>query len=156
MNGRALLKIDSVILALRLLLLMAFPLGVSLAEREAFGGDAGPAMQSRWSTSFSGGYAHQLDTDIDNGGSFSVNRFGISGSAGYAPDSRRSVSIAVGYNAYRYSASVRPYDGGSTTAGTCWRFPLCVSPPRAAPNWRTRFPAAALFRFLAALTRGSP
>lgn len=105
MNGRALLKIDSVILLLRLLVFIAFALGVSLAEREAFGGDAGPAMQSRWSTSFGGGYAHQLDTDIDNGGSFSVNRFGISGSAGYAPDSRRSVSIAVGYNAYRYDFS---------------------------------------------------
>jgi hypothetical protein len=102
MNRHTWLKMDGVILSLRLSVLIAFALGVLLAECEAFGGDAAPAARSRWSTSFSGGYAHQLDTDINGGGSFSVNRFGISGSAGYAPDGRRSVSIAVGYNTYRY------------------------------------------------------
>jgi hypothetical protein len=66
---------------------------------------AGLASKIGWSVFLRGGYVHQLDTDIDNGGSFSVNRFFIQGGPTYASDEATSISLAVGYGSDGYDFS---------------------------------------------------
>ena len=58
-----------------------------------------------WSTFLRGGYVHQFDTDIDNGGSFSVNSLFVQGGAAYTVDNRRGVSLALGYGLDGYDFS---------------------------------------------------
>lgn len=58
-----------------------------------------------WSTFLRGGYVHQFDSDIDNGGRFSVNRLFVQGGATYATEGRRSVSLALGYGLDGYDFS---------------------------------------------------
>ncbi len=52
-----------------------------------------------------GGFVHQMDTDIDGGGSFSVNRFFIQAGPSYAFGKESSISLAFGYGLYSYNFS---------------------------------------------------
>jgi hypothetical protein len=67
--------------------------------------DRGPYGQVGWSSFFRGGYVHQSDTDIDDGGSFSVDRLFVQGGAAYGFDKDRSASFALayGYDGYDFS-----------------------------------------------------
>ena len=62
-----------------------------------------------WSTFLRGGYVHQFDADIDDGGSFNADRLFIRGGITYAPDYRRSISCALGYSrdGYDFSGDMR-------------------------------------------------
>lgn len=58
-----------------------------------------------WSASVQGGLLHQFDADLDDGGSFSVNRLFIQGGPGYTIDNGRQVSFSVGYGFDGYDFS---------------------------------------------------
>jgi hypothetical protein len=60
-----------------------------------------------WSTFLRGGYVHQFDTDIDNGGSFSVNRLAVQGGIGYTSSSQINIRLALGYgfDGYHFSGT---------------------------------------------------
>jgi hypothetical protein len=58
-----------------------------------------------WSVFTRGGYVYQMDTDIDNGGSFSVNRFFVQGGPAYVTEGGTSISLAVGYGYDGYDFS---------------------------------------------------
>ena len=64
---------------------------------------AGPKIG--WSASLRGGYVHQFDTDIDNGGSFSVNRLFIQGGPTYTSSGETSILLAFGYGLDDYDFS---------------------------------------------------
>ena len=72
----------------------------------------GLASKIGWSAFTRGGYVHQMDTDIDNGGSFSVNRFFIQGGPTYVSDKGTSISLAVGYGFDGYNFSGNTGFGG--------------------------------------------
>ena len=74
--------------------------------------NAGPASKIGWSVFTRGGYVHQMDTDIDNGGSFSVNRFFVQGGPSYVSDKGTSISLAVGYGLDGYNFSGNTGFGG--------------------------------------------
>jgi len=74
--------------------------------------NAGLASKIGWSVFTRGGYAHQMDTDIDNGGSFSVNRFFVQGGPTYVSDKGTSISLAVGYGFDGYNFSGNTGFGG--------------------------------------------
>lgn len=70
-----------------------------------------------WSISLQGGYLHQFDTGIDNGGSFSVDRFFAQGGPSYTVAEGRSVGLTLGYgrDAYDFSghegfAALEPWE----------------------------------------------
>ena len=67
----------------------------------------GPPVDTGWSGFVRGGYVHQLDTDIDDGGSFSVNRFFIQGGPSYFSEGGTGVSLSAGYgyDGYDFSGS---------------------------------------------------
>lgn len=65
-----------------------------------------------WSVFTRGGYVHQFDTDIDDGGSFSVNRFFVQGGPGYTTEKGTSISLAVGYGFDGYDFSGETGFGG--------------------------------------------
>ena len=92
-------------------ILLAFPI-IGFADETS-----GTESQPEWSSFASGGYEHWFDTDIDNSGSFSIDRTIVRGGVTYARDYRRSVSISVGYtrDAYDFSggrgfSGLRPWD----------------------------------------------
>ena len=58
-----------------------------------------------WSAFSRGGFVHQFDTDIDNGGSFSVNRLFIQGGPTYTTEGGTSLSLALGYGLDEYDFS---------------------------------------------------
>lgn len=100
-----------------LLLFIVFNSSTISFAREARKGDIPAGPKVGWSTFLRGGYVHQFDTHIDHGGSFSVNRLFIQGGLTYAPDYRRSISLALGYGfeGYDFSvdrgfASLRPWE----------------------------------------------
>ena len=77
----------------------------------------GMASKTGWSVFTRGGYVYQMDTDIDNGGSFSVNRVFVQGGPTYVSDGGTSISLAVGYgfDGYDFSGdtgfgSLRPWE----------------------------------------------
>ena len=74
--------------------------------------NAGLASKIGWSVFTRGGYVHQMDTDIDNGGSFSVNRFFVQGGPTYVSDKGTSISLAVGYGFDGYNFSGNTGFGG--------------------------------------------
>jgi hypothetical protein len=74
--------------------------------------NAGIASKIGWSVFTRGGYVHQMDTDIDNGGSFSVNRFFVQGGPTYVSDKGTSISLAVGYGFDGYNFSGNTGFGG--------------------------------------------
>lgn len=97
------------------LIVFAFP--VIGSAREAPEARRGTGPEPGWSTFLRGGYVHQFDTDIDDGGSFNADRFFIQGGVTFARDHRRSVSFALGYglDGYDFSgdggiAAVRPWE----------------------------------------------
>jgi hypothetical protein len=97
--------------------LMVFAFPVVGSTREAPGARTWTGPEPGWSTFLRGGYVHQFDTDIDDGGSFNADRFFIQGGATYARDHRRSVSFALGHglDGYDFSgdggiAAVRPWE----------------------------------------------
>lgn len=73
-------------------------------------------METGWSFPLSGGFVHQFDTDLDDGGGFNANRFYIQGGSTYTVQPRRSISLAVGYGYDGYdftddtSLSLSPWD----------------------------------------------
>ncbi|MEO1089442.1 MAG: hypothetical protein AAFX81_02320 [Pseudomonadota bacterium] len=77
---------------------------------------AQPASVERgpWGALIQGGYVHQFDSDIDGGGSFSVDRFFVEGGPNYSFDRRTSVglNVAYGYDGYDFSS-----DGAGSFTG---------------------------------------
>lgn len=81
----------------------------------------GPGAEQKWSTFLKSGYVHQFGTDMDHGGSFNADRLSIQGGVRYAPDYRRSFSLALGYglDGYDFSgdtrfAGLRPWENINT------------------------------------------
>ena len=96
------------------LVMFSFP-AIGIA-RETRSGGFEPEPKSAWSVSMSNGSIAQFDSNIDDGGTFSVNRLAFQGALGYAPDYRHSFSLALGYdfNDYDFSgeegfAGLRPW-----------------------------------------------
>ena len=75
------------------------------SDRKTRGGRPPSVPEGVWSLSLRGGAAHQFDAGLDDGGSFRVNRFFLQGGPRYAPDFRRSVSLALGYGFDGYDFS---------------------------------------------------
>lgn len=75
------------------------------SDRKTGGGKAPYVPGSGWSLSLRGGAAHQFDAGLDDGGNFRVNRMFLQGGPTYAPDYRRSVSLALGYGVDGYDFS---------------------------------------------------
>jgi hypothetical protein len=97
------------------LIVLALP--VVGSSREAPQERRGRGPELGWSTFLRGGYVHQFDTDIDDGGKFNAERLFIQGGVTYATDYRRSVSFALGYgfDGYDFSgdmgfAALRPWE----------------------------------------------
>jgi len=100
-----------------LVVLIMFTFPAISAARETRNNDTPTGPKVGWSTFLRGGYVHQFDSDLDNGGSFSVNRLFIQGGLTYAHDYRRSISLALGYgfDGYDFSGdrgfvSLRPWE----------------------------------------------
>jgi hypothetical protein len=93
-----------------LFLLIAVPT-VSTAGETAKRRDAMPSKIG-WSMSTRGGYVHQMDSDIDDGGSFSVNRFFVQGGPTYVSEESTSIGLAVGYGLDSYDFSGNTGFGG--------------------------------------------
>ena len=98
-----------------------------LGEKRLVGeGNAGYSAFAR------GGLAHQMDTDIDGGGSFSVNRFFVQTGPSYSFGKGSSLSLAVGYglNSYDFSelssfGSQEPWeDAHSFRLSMPWRWKI--------------------------------
>ena len=77
----------------------------------------GPGPEIGWSASMRGGYVHQFDADIDNGGSFSVNRLFTQGGVTHTSSGGTSISLTFGYGLDDYDFSddsgvggVRPWE----------------------------------------------
>ena len=95
-----------------------------------------------WSVTLQGGYLYQFDTDIDDGGSFRVDRIFFEGGPSYSTDAGNSVSLSVGYGRDEYSfsgregfAGLKPWEDVNTLRFSLparWRFDqnwsLFVSP----------------------------
>ena len=64
-----------------------------------------PDSRVGWTALSRGGFVHQFDTDIDNGGSFNVNRLFIQGGPTYTTKSGTSMSLAFGYGLDDYGFS---------------------------------------------------
>jgi hypothetical protein len=58
-----------------------------------------------WDSSFQIGYLHQLESDIDNGGSFSVNRANLSAGVTRVFDRSRTIGLSLGYGYDGYDFS---------------------------------------------------
>lgn len=72
---------------------------------------------SGWSLFARGGYLHQLEADIDDGGSFRVNRFSIQTGPAFRTEKSTGISLSVGYgfDGYEFSSTSgfggrRPWD----------------------------------------------
>ncbi len=101
-------------LILLMLVMFSFP-AIGIA-RETRSGGIEPEPKSAWSVFLSNGSVAQFGSDVDGGGSFSVSRVALQGGLTYAPDYRRSFSLALGYdfNGYDFSgdegfAGLRPW-----------------------------------------------
>ena len=79
------------------------------AAGSAHGSDPAPggkaSAEARWTPSVRGGFLHQFDTDLDDGGSFNADRFFIRGGLSYAMGPRRRISFAMGVGRDRYDFS---------------------------------------------------
>lgn len=67
--------------------------------------------QSGWSTSVRGGAIHQFDTDLDDGGNYSSDRYNIEAGRNYSWDYRTSASLALSYSYDDYNFSGNNTDG---------------------------------------------
>jgi hypothetical protein len=86
-------------------MLTAVLLPYAAAAAENSGRRAGVWSKIGWSAITRGGYVHQLDTDIDDGGSFSVNRFFVQGGPTYTAGNGTSIGLALGYGFDGYDFS---------------------------------------------------
>jgi len=93
------------------LLIVLFTSNALSAEDKSIG-NAPMWSKAGWSVFTRGGYVHQLDADIDDGGSFSVNRFFIQAGPTYTTDNATSISLAAGYGFDGYSFSGESGFGG--------------------------------------------
>ena len=91
-----------------------FP-SVGLAE-ESRSAKKFPGSEPGWSTFLRGGYVHQFDGDLDEGGSFNTDSFFLQGGVSHATEYGRSISLALGYgfDGYDFSgdsgfAGLRPW-----------------------------------------------
>jgi hypothetical protein len=64
-----------------------------------------PGPKNGWSALLRGGYVHQFDTDIDNGGSFSVNRLFIQGGPTHTSSGGTSIGVTFGFGLDDYDFS---------------------------------------------------
>jgi hypothetical protein len=64
-----------------------------------------PGRLPQWTPYVRGGYVHQFDTDLENGGDFSINRLFIQGGLSYSMGPRRRISFAVGGGRDEYNFS---------------------------------------------------
>ena len=78
---------------------------VVVTTAETCANNTGMRSKADWSVYTRGGYVHQLDVDIDDGGSFSVDRFFIQAGPTYTTKNATSISLAVGYgfDGYKFS-----------------------------------------------------
>ena len=65
----------------------------------------GPGSEIGLSASLRSGYVHQFDADIDNGGSFSVNRLFIQGGPTHTRSGETAISLTIGYGLDNYDFS---------------------------------------------------
>jgi hypothetical protein len=93
-----------------LLIILVVPIIVFAKETRP--SKAGMWSEPGWSAFTRGGYVHQFDADIDDGGSFSVNRFFIQAGPTYTTENATSISLAVGYGFDGYSFSGKSGFGG--------------------------------------------
>lgn len=82
------------------------------AHAQPAGVAAGP-----WRTQLQGGAVHQFDADLDDGGSFSVNRTFIEAGLAYAFSPRDSLGVALGYGYDGYDFDA---EGGGLAALDPW------------------------------------
>jgi len=80
---------------------------VSVAQAQPEGVGQGP-----WQFTVSGGAVHQFDSDLDDGGDYSVDRAAIEVGLGFATGPRDSLGLSLGYNVDDYS-----FGGDSGLAG---------------------------------------
>ena len=66
--------------------LTLFLISQAVMAEEPPSGPPAKGSRSGWSTFLQGGYVHQFDTDIDSGGSFSLNRLFFQGGVSYGFD----------------------------------------------------------------------
>lgn len=92
--------------ALAITLALTMIVGVAGQGRPRGGSPAGTA--DKWSVFAEGAFLHQLGSEIDSGGSFSTGRLLFEGGFTYAPDFRRSISIAIGYDRTAYDFEEQP------------------------------------------------
>ncbi|HOT00618.1 MAG TPA: hypothetical protein PLY66_06400 [Acidobacteriota bacterium] len=80
----------------------------------------GPSVRTadQWSMFAEGAFLHQFNSGIDSGGSFGTGRMLFEGGLTYAPDFRRSVSIAVGYDRTTYNFEGQPGIAAEALWGT--------------------------------------
>ncbi|HOB52095.1 MAG TPA: hypothetical protein PK176_03535 [Acidobacteriota bacterium] len=107
LNFRNGLQIRRCALAITLALTML----VGVAGQGRPRGESPAGTADKWSVFAEGAFLHQLGSEIDSGGSFSTGRLLFEGGFTYAPDFRRSVSIAIGYDRNAYA-----FEGQSGTA----------------------------------------
>jgi len=93
-------------------LLIMLVVQVDVVTGETRASNAGMWSKTGWSVFTRGGYVHQLDADIDDGGSFSVNRFFIQAGPTYTTENATSISLAVGYSFDGYNFSGKSGFGG--------------------------------------------
>lgn len=86
-----------------LLVMIAFPAFAGDEETHTNSVRQGPNVGG--SVSSRVGFVHQFDTDIDNGGSFSVNRLFVQGGPGYTATGGTNISLALGYGRDDYDFS---------------------------------------------------
>ena len=77
----------------------------TFSAQEVSGNDSERVATTGWSAFARGGFIHQMDTDIDGGGSFSVNRFFVQVGPNYSYGEGNSLSLAVGYGFDSYDFS---------------------------------------------------
>lgn len=104
----------------------------ALYAQELSGNNSGRSESAGWSASARGGFIHQMDADIDGGGSFSVNRFFVQTSPNYSYGKGSSLSLSLGYglDSYDFSGetafgSRQPWDDvHSFRVGIPWRWKI--------------------------------
>jgi hypothetical protein len=111
-------------------LILSTGLGWAQTSRQKPAGP--PGFEPGWSTFVRGGYVHQFDTDIDNGGSFRVDRLVAQGGVTYTTTNQLSFGLALGYgfDGYKFSGSeglggLDPWDdihSWRVSAPVRWRF----------------------------------
>jgi hypothetical protein len=75
------------------------------SAQKASGNNLDIAANAGWSAFARGGFVHQMDADIDGGGSFSVNRFFVQTGPSYTFVEGSSLSLALGYGFDDYDFS---------------------------------------------------